>query len=174
MTSLTADAVLMTKFQPTRFREGYDQDQVDDFLDTVTEILRSYEAGGPLDAVAAAELCRTARFQPTKLREGYDQQQVDALLARLAQQFGALAGGASPVAGAGGASPVARAGGASPVARAGGASPVARAAAAPPAPPASGPRPGEYQVARRPGVGTIVGVIAAVAALAVLVWQYAL
>lgn len=32
---LTAEDVLNKKFQPTKFREGYDQDEVDDFLDEI-------------------------------------------------------------------------------------------------------------------------------------------
>ena len=40
MALLTADDVLNKKFQPTKFREGYDQDEVDDFLDEVVVELR--------------------------------------------------------------------------------------------------------------------------------------
>jgi DivIVA domain-containing protein len=40
MALLTADDVLNKKFQPTKFREGYDQDEVDDFLDEVVSTLR--------------------------------------------------------------------------------------------------------------------------------------
>jgi DivIVA domain-containing protein len=112
------------------------------------------------------------RFRPTKLREGYDQQQVDDLLARLAQQFSDLAGrGAGEEAGetaygsqvGAPTTPI----GSHP---GGGSLGVGTAAA----PYASGPRPGEYRVARRPAAGTVIGVVAAVAALAVLVWQYVL
>lgn len=41
MALLTADDVLNKKFQPTKFREGYDQDEVDDFLDEVVNTLRA-------------------------------------------------------------------------------------------------------------------------------------
>src|SRR5690625_2570418 len=41
MALLTADDVLNKKFQPTKFREGYDQDEVDDFLDEVVNTLSS-------------------------------------------------------------------------------------------------------------------------------------
>lgn len=41
MALLTADDVLNKKFQPTKFREGYDQDEVDDFLDEVVATLRA-------------------------------------------------------------------------------------------------------------------------------------
>src|SRR5690606_28968661 len=36
--------VLNKKFQPTKFREGYDQDEVDDFLDEVVNTLRALDA----------------------------------------------------------------------------------------------------------------------------------
>lgn len=39
MALLTADEVFSKKFQPTKFREGYDQDEVDDFLDLVRDTL---------------------------------------------------------------------------------------------------------------------------------------
>ena len=44
MTLLTADDVLNKKFQATKFREGYEQDEVDEFLDHVMNTLRAYEA----------------------------------------------------------------------------------------------------------------------------------
>ncbi|WP_250448309.1 DivIVA domain-containing protein, partial [Actinotalea sp. C106] len=44
MALLTADDVLNKKFQATKFREGYDQDEVDDFLDEVVNTLRSVTA----------------------------------------------------------------------------------------------------------------------------------
>ncbi|WP_420110732.1 DivIVA domain-containing protein [Pseudactinotalea sp.] len=44
MALLTADDVLNKKFQPTKFREGYDQDEVDDFLDEVVNTLRALDA----------------------------------------------------------------------------------------------------------------------------------
>ena len=43
MTQLTADDVLNNKFQPTKFREGYDQDEVDEFLDQIVEAMRDLE-----------------------------------------------------------------------------------------------------------------------------------
>lgn len=38
--ALTAEDVVNKRFQPTKFREGYDQDEVDDFLDEVVVELR--------------------------------------------------------------------------------------------------------------------------------------
>jgi DivIVA domain-containing protein len=44
MALLTADDVLNKKFQATKFREGYDQDEVDDFLDEVVNTLRACQS----------------------------------------------------------------------------------------------------------------------------------
>jgi DivIVA domain-containing protein len=44
MALLTADDVLNKKFQATKFREGYDQDEVDDFLDEIVNTLRALTA----------------------------------------------------------------------------------------------------------------------------------
>ena len=44
MTLLTADDVLNKKFQATKFHEGYEQDEVDEFLDEVVEAMRQLEA----------------------------------------------------------------------------------------------------------------------------------
>ena len=45
---LTARDVTNQSFTPTQFRHGYDERQVDDFLDQVVETLRYYEQGGRL------------------------------------------------------------------------------------------------------------------------------
>lgn len=71
MALLTADDVLNKKFQATKFREGYDQDEVDDFLDEVVNTLRVMTAEnedlkGKLAAAERriAELSRAAENQP--------------------------------------------------------------------------------------------------------------
>ena len=43
---LTPEDVVNKRFQPTKFREGYDQDEVDDFLD---EICLLYTSPSPRD-----------------------------------------------------------------------------------------------------------------------------
>ena len=43
MTLLTADDVLNVKFQVSSFKEGYNQDEVDEFLDEVTTTMREFE-----------------------------------------------------------------------------------------------------------------------------------
>jgi DivIVA domain-containing protein len=42
--ALTPEDVVNKRFQPTKFREGYDQDEVDDFLDDVVNELRRLTA----------------------------------------------------------------------------------------------------------------------------------
>jgi len=71
MAMLTADDVLNKKFQATKFREGYDQDEVDDFLDEVVNTLRvmtaeNDEVKGKLAAAERriAELSQAAESQP--------------------------------------------------------------------------------------------------------------
>ena len=39
--ALTPEDVVNKRFNPTKFREGYDQDEVDDFLDEVVVALRA-------------------------------------------------------------------------------------------------------------------------------------
>src|SRR5690606_5185794 len=41
--ALTPEDVVNQKFTITKFRDGYDLDQVDDFLDTIVEELRQHE-----------------------------------------------------------------------------------------------------------------------------------
>jgi len=92
---LTADGVLNAKFRATKFREGYDQDAVDDFLDRVVATLRG-DAAVPL---TAADI-DAHRFPSTKFREGYDVNDVDDLLDRVRAT---LAGGGVPASSAAGA-----------------------------------------------------------------------
>lgn len=75
---LAAD-VVNKRFQPTKFRAGYDQGQVDDFLDKVQATLAGYEQGRPSAALTAEDVVAT-RFSPTRWRDGYDQGEVDDFL----------------------------------------------------------------------------------------------
>ncbi|MBO3085123.1 DivIVA domain-containing protein [Cellulomonas sp. zg-ZUI188] len=84
---LSATDVVNQKFKPTKFREGYDQDEVDDFLDRVTRTLGALETGQLTDDAVTADELATVRFQPTKFREGYDQNQVDDFLARVRERL---------------------------------------------------------------------------------------
>ena len=92
MTLLTADDVLNVKFDSTRLREGYVQDEVDEFLDEVTTTLRGLEerlGAGPgatsgshqeSEILLTSQDVRSIRFKTSKFREGYEQPDVDAFL----------------------------------------------------------------------------------------------
>lgn len=41
---LTPEDVVNKRFQSTKFREGYDQDEVDDFLDEIASSMRTLDA----------------------------------------------------------------------------------------------------------------------------------
>ena len=65
MALLTADDVLNKKFQATKFREGYDQDEVDDFLDEVVNTLRDLQGENEdLKTKLAAAERRIAELSP--------------------------------------------------------------------------------------------------------------
>lgn len=68
---LSADDVLQARFAATKFRPGYDQDEVDDLLDRVADALRTESDVVDLDVV---------RLTQTQWREGYDIAAVDAFL----------------------------------------------------------------------------------------------
>ena len=64
MALLTADDVLNKKFQATKFREGYDQDEVDDFLDEIViELRRLGQENGELRQRLSAADARVAELQ---------------------------------------------------------------------------------------------------------------
>jgi DivIVA domain-containing protein len=66
------------RFQTTRLASGYDEEEVDAFLD---KLVATLDDGGRLDA---AELS-VVRFSTTRLRPGYVKQDVDAFLREIAQ-----------------------------------------------------------------------------------------
>jgi DivIVA domain-containing protein len=81
--AMTAAAVEAAVFTQTRFREGYDLEEVDAFLARCAASIRWAEGGSrPSDPVTADDVV-AARFRPTKFRAGYDQDQVDDLLDRI-------------------------------------------------------------------------------------------
>ncbi|MFC0646552.1 DivIVA domain-containing protein [Cellulomonas phragmiteti] len=80
---LSADEILRARLPVTSFREGYDQTEVDAFLDRAVRTLRD-RATRPLDAhdVTAQEVDRLV-LRTRRLVTGYDMAAVDALLSRL-------------------------------------------------------------------------------------------
>ena len=92
--------VAAVKFQATKFREGYVQDEVDAFLDRVVMALDEHHRGAPLSLTADDVLNR--KFQRTKFTEGYDQDEVDDFLDRVvsglrAESSATGAGDAKPI-----------------------------------------------------------------------------
>jgi DivIVA domain-containing protein len=69
------------RFSTTRLAAGYDERQVDAFLDDLAGTL---SVGGQLDAT----MLRNARFATTRLRPGYAQQDVDTFLREIAGYLG--------------------------------------------------------------------------------------
>jgi len=86
---LTSQEVMNAKFSATRFSEGYEQDEIDEFLDEITETLRAWEkrtaAGASQSADAPSGMLTSQdvlnkKFSVGKFFEGYEQSEVDAFL----------------------------------------------------------------------------------------------
>ncbi len=79
----TADEVEGVVFAESRFREGYDMQEVDAFLERCVASIRWVEGGPrPADLLTPDEVMNQ-RFAQTKFRAGYDQSEVDDLLDRV-------------------------------------------------------------------------------------------
>lgn len=77
MTLLTADDVLKKTFQTTKFRDGYDQDEVDDFLDEVVETLRVLQGENAQLKARVAELDSGGGVEATQVTESVSDIQVE-------------------------------------------------------------------------------------------------
>lgn len=93
---MRSEDVVQERFRTTRFEPGYDQREVDAFLESAAHALRSFEADGgridggepPIDQTAiGSDAIASVRFTPTRYREGYHPADVDAFLDRLASAF---------------------------------------------------------------------------------------
>ena len=101
MTLLTADDVLTVKFEVSSFKEGYNQDEVDEFLDEITTTMRELEerlgtSRGSSDpshrraeSLLTSEAIRNIRFSTTRW-SGYHVDQVDAFLTQVVSTMEAL------------------------------------------------------------------------------------
>lgn len=78
-----ADELSAARFRTTRFRAGYSEDAVDDFIDALRGQL---VAGVTDDEIVAA--VQTSRFPMTGARRGYELEQVDALLDHVTTALG--------------------------------------------------------------------------------------
>src|SRR3712207_1462976 len=74
--ALTPEDVVNKRFQPTKFREGYDQDEVDDFLDeVVVELRRLGQENEDLRQRLIASESRIAELQRNNTPSTGEQQQ---------------------------------------------------------------------------------------------------
>jgi DivIVA domain-containing protein len=74
--ALTPEDVVNKRFQPTKFREGYDQDEVDDFLDeVVVELRRLNQENEELRQRLIASDSRVNELQRGAAQGGFAQQQ---------------------------------------------------------------------------------------------------
>ncbi|MFB6724561.1 DivIVA domain-containing protein [Kribbella sp. NPDC056345] len=64
------------RFTPVKLREGYDMEEVDDFVDRVLATVN----GVPVDRPVTAREISTKQFSSVRIREGYDVMEVDLFL----------------------------------------------------------------------------------------------
>ena len=77
--ALTPEDVVNKRFQPTKFREGYDQDEVDDFLDeVVVELRRLNQENEELSQRLVASDSRITELQRSGSQQSYPQAEAPA------------------------------------------------------------------------------------------------
>jgi len=89
---LSAEDVERVRFGATKFREGYDQDEVDDMLDRIVATLRH----DPSRRVVTADEVYTTTFSSTRFREGYDPDEVDDFLDKVIETLEEVERGQAP------------------------------------------------------------------------------
>ena len=103
MTILTSNDVDNVRFTATQFREGYEQHEVDGFLEKIASTLRVLQAGTNSTGYASniagvkvltADDVQSMKFQGTRFREGYEQDEVDSFLDHVVETLRYLEGGA--------------------------------------------------------------------------------
>lgn len=78
--TLTADQASHAAFVTTRFKAGYDLEEVDVFIESIAAALRAWETGpvsGPSYRILASDDVSSKKFSTTSLREGYEQDAID-------------------------------------------------------------------------------------------------
>lgn len=85
---MRSDDIATVRFRTTVFEPGYEQQEVDTFLDRAAEALRQYEGGlASADIPLDAQSIEHVRFTSTRFREGYHAHDVDGFLDRLGEAF---------------------------------------------------------------------------------------
>lgn len=119
--ALTPEDVVNKRFQPTKFREGYDQDEVDDFLDEIVVELRRLNqendelrkklgesgAGTPASSAAAAPVVEKVPAPVKAEKDDRAKAEAEAKAAEAAKKKEADQAPVAAVAPAGGANPAA-------------------------------------------------------------------
>lgn len=81
---ISSNDLPQARFMVRKIREGYDINEVDDYLDLLSETLKVHETGRSMLSGSAqlvtAEQVMNHRFTATKFRAGYDVVQVGAFL----------------------------------------------------------------------------------------------
>ncbi len=84
---MSAEAVRNKQFTITRLTTGYNEDEVDDFLDHAEFTLTMLTGGRPDRATLTARDVERVQFATTRARPGYDPEQVDLFLDALAEEL---------------------------------------------------------------------------------------
>lgn len=82
---LTAKDVREQQFATTRLTTGYNEQEVDDFLDRAEFTLAALQQGRPNRATLSSTEVERVQFATTRARPGYDPEQVDRFLDLLAE-----------------------------------------------------------------------------------------
>ncbi|WP_017626108.1 DivIVA domain-containing protein [Nocardiopsis chromatogenes] len=85
--AMTPEQVRNKRFATTRLTTGYNEDEVDAFLDSAEVTLGALIDGRPDRALLTAADVERVRFSTTRARPGYDPAQVDAFLDELATEL---------------------------------------------------------------------------------------
>ncbi|GAB3478619.1 DivIVA domain-containing protein [Nocardiopsis coralliicola] len=85
--TLTPAGVRNKSFSTTRLTTGYNEEEVDDFLDAAEGALSAHIDGSSAAPPLTAAEVERVRFSTTRARPGYDPAQVDAFLDLLAEEL---------------------------------------------------------------------------------------
>ncbi|MEF3323586.1 DivIVA domain-containing protein [Gulosibacter sp. GYB002] len=84
---MRSEDVINEQFRATKYVFGYDQFEVDNFLDRAAEALYRYETGEASAHSLTASQVEDVKFESTRFKAGYDLREVDEFLDRLAAAF---------------------------------------------------------------------------------------
>lgn len=84
---MRSEDVINEQFRATKYAVGYDQFEVDSFLDRAAQALYRYETGEAAGHSLTASQVEDVKFESTRFTAGYDPREVDEFLDRLAAAF---------------------------------------------------------------------------------------